>query len=1077
MLKLYKIIISIIFISFSQSVYSQFSSPVFEQITTKDGLPDTNILSILQDYLGYLWFGTMDGLVKYDGYSMEVYQNDENIPGRISSSYIKTIYEDKSNNLWLGTLRGLNKFDRTNETFIHYQRDPNDSATINSDIVTCIYEDNAGRFWVGTSRGLNLFDRSNGKFTSYYFNNKDLNPENSSVSKQIDVCINAILEDSISGDLLIGSDIDGLWKFNIEKKRFERYKLNIENSISKKIDKIQSLYLARDGNIWMSTVNLLLRLEPKPGKIKVYFEEKPLSEYPGIIANHEISSSVIEDSDGLILFRFYISNRGLICFNPKSGQFQEYLYDNVSSKSYSNNVLSYLYEDRTGIIWIGSWYDGIIKWDKRKNKFQRITSDPKNPNSLSDPKVYSIISDPKGFIWFCTAKALDRYDRAKREFKHYLANEPFIYEEKYSTYLDRNGYLWIGTVRRGLIRFDPVNESYQFYYNNSEDSLNFLNKYIRSLLQDRLGSLWIGTYGFGLYNMDHSTGKLTAYKNDPNDPQSLKQNEVNCLFQDRLGTIWVGINSGGLNKFDSKTQKFTNYKFSSITNIYEDNKGNLWVDPYRDGLSLFDPNKGKVITSYKQIDGLAHNKICSIIGDNANNIWISTQNGLSKFNTKTKTFRNFYKEDGLIDNGFRGKCAARSPGGTMYFGVNKAGIIYFHPDSIKDDPTSPQVIIKNLSLFNRPKEKLDFNGFISELKNIELPHDQNDLHFEYVGLHYSAPLKNIYKYILEGFDKVWVDAENIRTATYTNLEPGEYVFRVKAANKDGVWNEEGASLGIIILPPWWKTWWAYFLYSILSLTIFYYTWKMQLKRIRAKQEFEMSKFEAQKLHEVDEIKSRFFTNISHEFRTPLTLILGPVKQIIERTKETKTKEDLNLVHRNANRLLGLVNQLLDISKIESGNMKLQTTQINIIPYLKAIVLSFTSYAERKRIDLKFVSDADELMAYIDKDKFEKIINNLLSNAFKFTPDSGTIEVNVTHDVKNLNVAITDTGLGIPNEKMQKIFDRFYQVDGSHTREQEGTGIGLSLTKELVELHKGKIEVESEEGKGSSFIISSPLKSI
>ncbi|MDP2362624.1 MAG: ATP-binding protein, partial [Ignavibacteria bacterium] len=435
--------------------------------------------------------------------------------------------------------------------------------------------------------------------------------------------------------------------------------------------------------------------------------------------------------------------------------------------------------------------------------------------------------------------------------------------------------------------------------------------------------------------------------------------------------------------------------------------------------------------------------------------------------------RNYFIEDGLCSNYFVENSKLRLKNGTLFFGTD-AGLVYFHPDSIIIDSIPPQVVIQNISLFNRPGEKLSYDGFISELKEITLPHNHNDLHFEYAGLHYGEPKKNKYKYILEGFDEGWIDAGNLRTVTYTNLDPGEYIFRVKAANRDGVWNETGTSLKIIIHPPLWATTWAYLFYILLISGIIYSIWRAQLKRISIRHEFEMSRFEAQKLHEVDELKSRFFANISHEFRTPLTLILGPIKQMIERTKETKTREDLNLVQRNANRLLGLVNQLLDISKIESGNMKLQTIPINIIPYLKALVLSFTSYAERKRIALKFISDADELIGYLDKDKFEKIINNILSNAFKFTADGGTIEVIVNYNDKNLNITITDTGIGIPKAKMQKIFDRFYQVDGSHTREQEGTGIGLSLTKELIELHKGNIEVESEEGKGSSFIISIPL---
>jgi len=357
-------------------------------------------------------------------------------------------------------------------------------------------------------------------------------------------------------------------------------------------------------------------------------------------------------------------------------------------------------------------------------------------------------------------------------------------------------------------------------------------------------------------------------------------------------------------------------------------------------------------------------------------------------------------------------------------------------------------------------------------------------------------------------DKDWVYSGTRRYASYPNLDPGKYVFRVKGSNNDGIWNEARTSISIIITPPWWKTTWAYILYSILILSIIYFTWKMQVKRIRMSHEYEMTKFESEKLHEVDEMKSRFFANISHEFRTPLTLILGPVKQIIEIIKDEKIKNDLKVVHKNANRLLGLVNQLLDISKLESGNMKLQTVPQNIIPLLKALTLSFTSYAERKRITLKFNSSEDEIIAYIDKDKIEKIVTNVLSNAFKFTPEGGRIEVTLTRslpssvsqshselvseskiDMKKLKqsasggqldkhgfveISIHDTGIGIPQEKLPKIFDRFYQVDGSHTREQEGTGIGLSLTKELIELHRGKIEVESEEGKGTCFTISIPL---
>ena len=501
-----------------------------------------------------------------------------------------------------------------------------------------------------------------------------------------------------------------------------------------------------------------------------------------------------------------------------------------------------------------------------------------------------------------------------------------------------------------------------------------------------------------------------------------------------------------------------------------------------------------------------------VIEDNNKNLWFINDFGISRVDPKTRKVKNFAVENNLssVFNFYIPNSTGKGIDGTLYINTRK-GLVILNPADVKDDPTPPEVVISKLSLFNRSDEKLDYNGFIPENKEVTLPYDQNDLRFDYAGLQFNEPAKNTYKYILENFDEDWVDAGTQRNATYTNLNPGEYNFRVKAANRDGVWSPKDASIKIIILPPWWKTTAAYILYILFITGLIYLTWKLQMKRIRIKQQYEMSRFEAEKLHEVDGIKSRFFTNISHEFRTPLTLILGPVKQLADKTADEKSKEVLRVVHRNAEKLLALVNQLLDISKIESGNMKLQAAEQDAAALIKAITLSFTSYAERKRIKLSFSSRPDEIRAYIDKEKFENIINNLLSNAFKFTPEGGSIEVMIdsqaelvsasetnkipkqvrddnfagsnvrddnfaernVRDDNIIRITIRDTGMGIPEEKLPRIFDRFYQVDGSHRREHEGTGIGLALTKELVELHKGMIEVESTEGKGTLFTIRIP----
>ena len=360
-----------------------------------------------------------------------------------------------------------------------------------------------------------------------------------------------------------------------------------------------------------------------------------------------------------------------------------------------------------------------------------------------------------------------------------------------------------------------------------------------------------------------------------------------------------------------------------------------------------------------------------------------------------------------------------------------------------------------------------------ERTSLILPYDQNDLRFDYVGLHYSESSKNRYAYTLENFNREWIDAGTQRNATYTNLDPGTYIFRVKAANRDGVWSTQEASITVIITPPWWDTPLAYVLYASILLSILYGFWKLQMRRVRIRHELHMSRFEAEKMHEIDEMKTNFFTNISHEFRTPLTLILGPVKQIAETIHNDKIKTDLGIVYNNGRKLLRLVNELLDIAKLESGSMKLRTVRQNIVPLIRTLVYSFSSHAEQKSISLEFSAIENDIQVYIDKEKLEKIVTNILSNAFKFTPEGGRITVTI---VKNgfAGIRISDTGIGISKEKLSRIFDRFYQIDGSHTRSQKGTGIGLSLTKELIELHKGTISVESEEGKGTTFSVTLPL---
>ena len=1044
--------------------------PVFEYLTRENGLPENSVKCILQDHLGYLWLGTQNGLVRYDGYVMKVYQAKENTFGFLSNNVITTIYEDKGNTLWVGTVHGLNKFDRASGTFTSYIYNPKDRNSINGSNVRCICEDRYGRLWIGTPWGLSLADREKGTFAQFYL------PQGDSLVYRTDkpgtrfLAIRAIIEDPTSSNLLVGTQSPGLWEVNIEKRTFSKYRQRGNIEPDNLIGPIVSFCKARDGRMWIASSHSLSCLDPERRNLTSCLQIPIL---PGANSG---AAGVVEAQDGYIWCGFFAGDQGIFRFDPKMNTYLGFRPYPKAPEGSRYNQVNTVYQDRSGILWAGVWEGGAAKWNPRSHAFRILENKPGNPNSIADPLVSCMAYDSSGYLWVGTRAGLDKYDLTNGTFEHYFKRSRSDADFIYRSVMDASGNLWIGTRRRGLMLFNPRNATYKRFFDTPQAQINLAGKIVGDMIFDHLGILWISVEGNGIYRFDPRKNTVTHFASDRNERSSLSGNQIITMYEDHSGTMWFGTRFNGLNKFDRSTGKFTRCKLQNgretIMGLHEDRFGNFWVAEYFTGINLYDREKDSVIAHYNHSDGLACDAIEAILEDHHNNLWLCTENGLSRFSILARSFKNFSKADGLPDNWFRRAHYVASDG-TMFLST-EAGVIIFHPDSLQDDPVPPQVVLQNVSLFNRPGERLDYRGFVSEIKEITVPYHQNDLRFDFVGLHFSYPAQNRYRYYLENFDKDWVDAGTQRSAPYTNLDPGKYVFHVNASNRDGVWSEQGASITIIITPPWWETPFAYFIYALLLVSTAYFTWKLQLRRIRTKQALEMTRFEAEKLHEVDEMKSRFFANISHEFRTPLTLILGPVQQMAEQTEDEKTRENLGIVHRNARRLLSLVNQLLDFAKLESGAMKLHAVPRNVIPILRGIVLSFGPHAERKKTTLKFSTPEDEIVAYIDKEKFERIVTNILSNAFKFTPEGGAIELHVTNDANAMVIQISDTGIGIPQEKIPRVFDRFYQVNNGHTREQEGTGIGLALTKELVELHKGSISVESEEGKGSVFSVRIPL---
>ena len=1170
---------------------SSFPDPKFEYLTINDGLPENTVLSILQDKFGYLWLGTHNGLVRYDGYTMKDYYHDDNDSLSLTDNRTWMIYEDRSGTSWMGSYSGLDRFDRKTETFTQY---------IYDDFIFSMIEDSTNQLWALGETGLYHFDSQNNRFNLHQFqdttyvddvyeyflslkkngkiiasisnvgDNADLTksfflkqktpvyivivgesfvdygwlendrgkiiysydlkstyyaggradnriqiiktelnagdyklryksdeshsyktwadpptfqefwgiqifPADSSKEDFKKDLVNistmgfsAATFDSSTGIAIIGS-YNGLYNFNPTTKNLE-----VLTSISSTLVEVRKIFRAGNGTIWIGHKNGLISYNP-------------VTKTSRIISEIQSEIRVIgEDQDGFIWCYaggtawFSVGNQ-LIIIDPVTG----------GVKKSDSNIIRSIYKDNSGIMWLGTGWEGLKKWDKKKNKFNIYNHDPDNSNSISSNVVNSVAVDSNNILWIGTNEGLEKFDRLKGVIKHYKFNN----EEVTVVHINnKDKSIWLGTKNNGLVRFDPVKETIHYYSYHPDDSTSISSNYVFGILTDQYDNFWVGSRNDGLNLFNSKTGKFKRYKVNP-DGSGLLSNLVISLYEDPDNILWIATNLG-LNRYNRESdnfshQKFTKAEISGLTNTatfsaYQDSKGNFWIANFQTGLHLFDKEKLTAVKNFTANDGLAANVLINIREDSYGNLWIKTFKGLSKFNPETEIFRNYYYSDGLPAEMTGPFFAYQSHTGEIFIpGYN--GLVYFHPDSIKDDPTPPKVVISSLSLFNREDEALSYDGFISEIKEVSLPYNHNDLHFDFVALHFGEPSKNNYKYILEGFDIDWVDAGTQRNATYTNLSPGEYIFRVIACNRDGVWNEEGASLKIIIFPPFWATWWAYTFYVIFFGLVLYGIRKYEMNRIKLKDKIKLDEAVLKEREETDKMKSRFFANISHEFRTPLTLILGPTEKIILSTKEEETQKQTGLIKRNASRLLNLVNQLLDLSKLEAGKLQLQASKGNIVSFVRGVTMSFESLAERKDIKLKVTAERNDLELYFDRNKMAKILANLLSNAFKFTGEGGEIIVALTpvpsstgrgmsegQGEGEVQIKVTDTGIGISEEELPKLFDRFYQVDSSQTREHEGTGIGLALTKELVELHHGKIKVTSKVGAGSEFIVVLPV---
>ena len=1050
------------FLAFT-SVFSQVERQNFINYTQERGLSNNVVHCIFHDSRGWLWIGTSQGLNRFDGYKFTVFKNDPDNINTLSGDLVRVIFEDHKGNLWIGTENGgLNKFNRQKENFIHFTHQDDDSKSISGSSVNAIAEDLQGNLWIGTEKGLNKFDTKSGKVT-------------------------AILQSGKDSKLLVNNFI-------------------------------RTLLIDKSGKLWIGTDQGLDRLDVSLGTIT----HIPI---PIVSKSNDEIHKIFEDVDGKIWVGTY--NNGLYIVNPGSLEVSLLNLDPQNERSITVRAIA---RDRSGKYWIGT-RGGLYLYSKTQGEVAHFVHNEAENGSICHNSILDIASDAKGDIWIGTRGGISYMNLDNQSFQHYKTH---VKEKKclndneiYSLWAGSTGDLWIGTERGGINILDIKTGAFRYLMHKVGEPNSLSVNCIKAFLDDKQGNIWIGTYMGGIDVINKKTGHITHFKHDPKNSNSLIDNRIWALFLDSRGYIWIGT-IRGLERFDPDSKKFIHYnhlfgsqvlwinedfqhnlwfggdqvyvydvisgrfkQFNDRTRGFcQDSKGRIWLATLQKGLARYDANLGPV-KYYNEKSGIANNQALCILEDNQGYLWISTGNGLSKFDPEKETFRNFDNQDGLQNNQFNyGAGYKLSTGELVFGGIN--GFNIFNPLQVKVNLYPPPIVFTELRIFNKPIPIVDHNDAIlqksiNETKEIIIPFNKNVVTFEFAALNYAKSSKNKYAYILEGFDKNWNETGEQRSVTYTNLDPGDYIFRVKASNNDNIWNEKGITLKLKILPPYWKTWWFKSLILLIILFIIYLLVVFLAYKAKLKHELVFERIKAKKLHEIDLLKLRFFTNISHEIRTPLTLIIGPLEKMLNyNLSPTELKGHLNLMQRNAKHLMKLINQLLDFRKLESGNLKLELRKGDMIVFLREVLNSFDSVISEKNIILSFNSVEKELFTWFDPDKLEKIVDNLLSNAIKYTDKDGTITVNVSlvidqidgvsdnpmMEEKLIEIVVKDTGTGIPDSSINKVFMRFFQESSQN---QTGTGIGLALTKELVELHKGKIFVTSKVGKGSKFTVRLPFE--
>jgi signal transduction histidine kinase/ligand-binding sensor domain-containing protein/CheY-like chemotaxis protein len=1062
----------------------------FEHVTMRDGLSMSTVNGILQDSQGYVWLATEGGLNRYDGYTVRQFRRERGNEHGLASDFVWSIAEDARGDIWLATDGGgVARWERRTETFQQFRHDPAQPRSLASDGVRALLIDSQGRIWAGTKdQGLDLLDPGTG--LARHFRHLDADPHSLPAD-----AIGALYADH-EGRIWVGTD-GGLSRFDPATNGFINYGEAMGAAHISDL-RVRAIHEDHTGAMWVGTVNGgLARLDRNDILLTAFRHD---AANPRSLSEDHVWAVLEDDAQRL----WVATADGLDLFDRSSESFVRYGHDTDNPQSLRESNARSLYQDRGGVLWVGT-SGGASRWNPRSWLMGHYFSD-----ALRAAQVVSFADDGAGRVWVGTVGGgLIEIDGVSRREKHYGADGPNggvaqLSDDRVMALLnDHQGSLWIGTKSGGLDRLDLTSGKLRVYRSTAADANTLPADGIMTLYEDRRGLLWVGTFRGGLASIDRATDRITRYPFGSANANSLSSSKASAIVEDGLGNLWIGTAGGGLNLLDRKTGRFHVYrrddrdpKSLSDDTVYAlnvDPHGDLWVGTAGGGLDRVIGTSARPeavhFESQSGLSGMPSQVVYGIESDRESRLWLSTNNGLARFDPRLHTVKLFHRVHGLQDEEFNFNAHYASADGTLFFGGNN-GFNAFSPDRVEADTPAPRVVLTTAAKLNRPMSAQELPG---AARPLQLAYDDKLVTLDFAALDFTSPANNRYAYQLEGFDSDWIDAGAMHRATYTNLAAGDYRFKVRAANADGVWSTDGLSIPLHVAPAPWNTLAARLLYVLVGAAVLAYLWRFQRQRrereLRYNRELEQTvrirthelEERNQQLQVLSRAKTDFVARMSHELRTPMNGVLGMTSLLLDTPIDPSQRRFAEAIHRSADSLLAIVDDVLDFSKIEAGRLQLDPVDCDLIELFEQTVEMLAARAATKGIELLCDSPAAALpRVRLDPVRLRQVLVNLGGNAVKFTERGEVIlrlELLGSEDGSlKVRVAVADTGVGIAPENQTRIFEEFAQEDASTTRRFGGTGLGLAIARQLIELMGGRLALSSEPGKGStfSFELSLPL---